>query len=85
MIEAIDVEAWLDAKRWLLGCPKRLVQIAYKRYIGKPLDNKEQVYLHRLQAKRAKKVSKSLVLCDFSALFWNYIGRGKRYCQRFAE
>src|SRR4030043_239228 len=41
--KAIDLEAWQDAKRWLLGCPKRLVKIAYKRYIGKTLDHKEQV------------------------------------------
>ena len=43
--KAIDLETWLDAKRWLLGCPKALVKIAYKRYIGKPLDHREQVYL----------------------------------------
>jgi hypothetical protein len=43
--KAVDLEAWQDAKRWLLGCPKRLVQIAYKRYAGKPIDHKEQVYL----------------------------------------
>jgi len=26
--KAIDLDAWLDARTWLLGCPKRLVQIA---------------------------------------------------------
>src|SRR4030043_419406 len=49
--KAIDVEAWLDAKRWLLGCPKRLVQIAYKRVIGKPLDCREKMYLCRHRQK----------------------------------
>jgi DNA-directed RNA polymerase specialized sigma24 family protein len=29
--KAIDLELWLDAKRWLLGCPRRLVRIAHKR------------------------------------------------------
>jgi hypothetical protein len=52
---AIDLEAWLDAKRWLLGCPKRLVQIAYKRYIGKSLDYKEKMYLSRHRQKELKK------------------------------
>ena len=49
--KAIDVEAWQDAKRWLLGCPKRLVQIAYKRVIGKPLDYREKMYLCRHRQK----------------------------------
>jgi hypothetical protein len=59
--KAIDVEAWLDAKRWLLGCPKRLVQIAYKRYIGKPLDNKEDCYLRRFRQKELKKYQMAFV------------------------
>jgi len=42
---AIDLEAWLDARTWLLGCPRRLVQIAYKRLAGKPLTNREHQYL----------------------------------------
>jgi len=29
--KAIDLDAWLDARTWLLGCPKRLVVIAGKR------------------------------------------------------
>jgi len=52
---AIDLEAWLDARRWLLGCPKRLVQIAHKRYIGKPMNSKEQRYLHRYRQKELKR------------------------------
>jgi hypothetical protein len=58
---AIDLEAWLDAKRWLLGCPKRLVQIAYKRYIGKLLDNKEDCYLRRFRQKELKKYQTAFV------------------------
>ena len=42
---AIDLEAWLDARTWLLGCPRRLIQIASKRLAGKPLTNKEHQYL----------------------------------------
>jgi len=57
---AIDLEAWLDAKRWLLGCPKRLVQIAFKRYIGKPMTSKEQRYLHRYRQKELKRYQLAL-------------------------
>jgi len=53
--KAIDLDAWLDARVWLLGCPQRLVQIAYKRYIGKLLDCKEKMYLSRYRQKELKK------------------------------
>jgi hypothetical protein len=58
---AIDLEAWQDAKRWLLGCPRRLVQIAYKRVIGKPLDRREQTYLNHYQSRELKKHQKALL------------------------
>ena len=60
--KAIDVEAWQDAKRWLLGCPKRLVQIAYKRYIGTSLNHREQLYLLNHRQKELKRYQISLVL-----------------------
>ena len=59
--KAIDLEAWLNARVWLLGCPQRLVQIAYKRYIGKTLDNKEDCYLRRFRQKELKKYQIALV------------------------
>jgi DNA-directed RNA polymerase specialized sigma24 family protein len=58
---AIDLEAWQDAKRWLLGCPKRLVQIAYKRFIGKPLDRKDRLYLFHYRQKELNKYQLSLI------------------------
>ncbi len=54
--KAIDLEAWLDARTFLLGCPKRLVQIAHKRSSGKPLDNADKLYLGKWR-KRLKKGS----------------------------
>jgi DNA-directed RNA polymerase specialized sigma24 family protein len=60
--KAIDVEAWLDAKRWLLGCPKRLVQIAYKRYIGKPLEWRDRTYLQSYRRKELKKYQEVLTI-----------------------
>ena len=41
----VDLDLKLDARRFLLGCPRRLVQIAYKRYAGYTLTNKERAYL----------------------------------------
>ena len=46
-IEAIDIEAKVDASRYRLGCPIRLVEIAQKRLDGIPLDNKDKCYLQR--------------------------------------
>ena len=42
---AIDLEAWVDARVWLLGCPQRLVGIAHKRAMGKPLELADRKYL----------------------------------------
>jgi hypothetical protein len=39
--KAIDLDAWLDARTWLLGCPMRLIVVAGKRLKGIPLTNKE--------------------------------------------
>jgi hypothetical protein len=47
--KAIDLSAWLDARTWLLGCPKRLVVIAGKRLKGVPLDDKDRDYLRRFR------------------------------------
>jgi hypothetical protein len=62
--KAIDLEAWLDARRWLLGCPKRLVQIAYKRYVGKPLDGKDQDYLDHYRQKELRKYQHKLAVFE---------------------
>jgi len=51
---SIDLEAWLDARTWLLGCPRRLVQIASKRLAGKPLTNREHQYLWRFRQKEQR-------------------------------
>jgi hypothetical protein len=58
---AINLEAWLDAKRWLLGCPKALVRIAYKGYIGLALNNREHQHLWRYRQRELSKYQKSLV------------------------
>jgi hypothetical protein len=52
--KAIDLDGWIDARRILLGLPRRLVQIGYKRYAGIPLEGKEREYL-RLYLKKAQK------------------------------
>jgi len=52
--KAIDLEAWQDARTWLLGCPHRLVQIAVKLYSGKRLEFKDYHYLERWRQKELK-------------------------------
>ena len=53
---AIDLDAWLDARKWLLGCPHRLVVIASKRLEGTPLDDKDQKYLWRFRQREQTKL-----------------------------
>jgi hypothetical protein len=59
--KAIDLEAWLDAKTWLAGCPKRLIDIARKRVIGKPLSETERRYFNRYRQNELQKRQKALV------------------------
>jgi len=52
--KAIDLDGWLDARRILRGLPKRLIQVGYKVYSGKPLDAKEKMYLSRFRKEAQK-------------------------------
>ena len=52
--KAIDLEAWIDARTWLLGCPKRLIVIASKRLKGIALEPKEKMYLQRFRHREQK-------------------------------
>jgi len=52
--KAVDLDAWLDARRILRGLPKRLVQIGLKRLKGIPLDRKERDYLSYWRANEQK-------------------------------
>ncbi len=52
--KAIDLEAWLDARTWLLGCPKRLIKVASKRLRGIALDHKDRQYLCRYRRQEQK-------------------------------
>ena len=58
--KAIDLNAWLDARTWLLGCPKRLVRIAYKRASGIPLGETERRYFSRYRTRELKRHQKAL-------------------------
>lgn len=58
--QAIDLEAWVDARTWLMGCPRRLVKIALKKVKGKPLDKNDQKYLERHRQKELAKYQQSL-------------------------
>jgi hypothetical protein len=53
---AIDLDAWLDAKTFLSGCPQRLIAIAHKRLNGIALTKYEQLYLCRLWRRQQKRL-----------------------------
>ena len=53
---AVDIVARLDARLILQGYPRRLVQIAYKKYAGYPLTNDERAYLYRHRRKAQKRL-----------------------------
>ena len=59
--DTIDIVARLDARRCLQGMPRRLVQIAYKRYSGYQLTTKEQNYLYLYRSRELKKQQKTLI------------------------
>jgi len=42
---AIDLDAWLDTKTFLRGCPERLIDIACRLREGQALTNRERQYL----------------------------------------
>ena len=52
--QAIDLDAWVDARTFLLGCPDRLVAIAHKRLAGVPLDNADKLYLGKWRKREQK-------------------------------
>ncbi len=54
--KAIDLEAWLDARTWLLGCPRRLVVIAGKKLKGLPLNNADKLYLGKWRKREQKRL-----------------------------
>jgi len=57
---ALDLDAWVDARTFLLSCPKRLIQIAYKRVNGVTLENRDLQYLWYW---RHKGEQKKLLVC----------------------
>ena len=54
--KALDLNAWLDARYWLLNCPATLARIALKRAKGIPLTKYEQLYLCRFWKRQQKRL-----------------------------
>jgi len=52
--QAIDLEAWQDAKNFLNGFPQRLLDIAYKRLNAIALSDKDRDYLRRFRQREQK-------------------------------
>jgi hypothetical protein len=51
---AIDLDAWLDSKTFLAGCPQRLIAIAHKIRNGQTLTHGERNYLWRYRKSEQK-------------------------------
>jgi ferredoxin-like protein FixX len=49
--KAIDLDAWMDARTFLLGFPKRLIEIAHRIDNGDTLTNADTIYLCRFRKK----------------------------------
>jgi hypothetical protein len=54
--KSIDLDAWVDAKTYLLSFPKRLINIAHKIDNGDNLTNAEMIYLCRFRKKEQTKL-----------------------------
>jgi len=57
--KAIDIPEWQDQKAFLLGCPKRLIDIAEKIREGQELTNRERQYLWYWRQKAQKSLDLS--------------------------
>jgi len=54
--KALDLDAWADARTFILGFPKRLLQIAFKLNNGLSLETRDRMYLSRLRQSEQKKL-----------------------------
>jgi hypothetical protein len=57
---AIDLDAWQEASTFLLGCPIRLVELAYKRRAGIPLNKTDSRYYERQRQIELKRYQRTL-------------------------
>ena len=55
-MQAVDIDAKVDASQWLLGCKVRLIEIASKKRDGLPLTKYEQLYLCRFWKRTQKRL-----------------------------
>jgi len=54
--KALDLDAWVDARTFLLGFPQRLLMIAHKLNSGEALTNKEHQYLWYWRRREQKRL-----------------------------
>jgi len=54
--KALDLDAWTDAKTFLLGFPQRLLALAHKRAGGIALNDKDRDYLRRFRQSEQKRL-----------------------------
>jgi hypothetical protein len=60
--KALDLDAWVDARTFLLNCPHRLISIAHKRLSGLVLEPSEKMYLQRFRRREQTRLFGALLL-----------------------
>jgi hypothetical protein len=54
--KALDLDAWVDARTFLLGFPQRLMVVAHKLDNGEALTNADMIYLCRFRKREQMKL-----------------------------
>ncbi len=54
--KALDLDAWLDARAFLLGFPQRLLEVAHKLNNGEALTDRDRQYLCRFRRREQKRL-----------------------------
>jgi len=52
--KALDIDAWIDARTFLLGAPERLLTIGTKLRDGEAMTNAERLYLSKWRRREQK-------------------------------
>ncbi|MFC1910826.1 hypothetical protein ACFLXC_06070, partial [Chloroflexota bacterium] len=67
--KALDLDAWVDARTFLLGFPQRLLLIADKFNSGHSLDTRDRMYLSRFRQREQKKLFQDVTFQPISETY----------------
>ena len=67
--KALDLDAWVDARTFLLGFPQRLLLIADKLNSGQSLETRDRMYLSRFRQREQKKLFQNVTFQPISETY----------------